>query len=637
MANEIEISIDLAIKQATRDIGKLGKQFDQFEKNTTKALRNSGSAMNTFKGALGALAVSSAFSRIGGSLKNMAGSLFETFVVQGVREAQNLQNALIGLSSVARALGEDVNGMRDAAIALSEDGMIPLEQVSGSLKSLLASGLDGQKAIEVFKALRDSASFNRQGQLSLGEAIQGAADGIKNQNSIMVDNAGVTKNLSVILKEYAVANNTSVAALTESEKRQAIANGIIKEAALFQGDYNRSLETFTAKSTANKTSLQRMQVATGSLITENKGVTLAIGKATEVFQGWTKQINDNQSQIIAFINNGLVKLIDGIGPVIDVVNFFASAFKVAFNSVTIVARTVISSVLAKFRDLAEGVSSIMSFLGQDTSGIDAFVEASKDAIKELKEEIKQDAVDIGDAFGGSEAIAAFKEKAMQAGAAIAAGLAEGKGQIGEAGTSPEDDAKAKKELAALKAAELAKKKELEKALAAEKAVRIKNKQDTFATITTLSDSNNKALAVSGKAFAIRQATIDGFAGVQKALASAPPPFNFILAGLVGAAAAKNVAAIAGVPGFQDGGIVGGNSFSGDNVPARVNSGELILNREQQARLFAQANGGGGGGTVNVNIQGNVIADDDSQVANLIDRISRAVKFDNAQLTASAVA
>ena len=42
--------------------------------------------------------------------------------------------------------------------------------------------------------------------------------------------------------------------------------------------------------------------------------------------------------------------------------------------------------------------------------------------------------------------------------------------------------------------------------------------------------------------------------------------------------------------FQDGGIVGGSSVSGDNVPVRVNSREMILNQQQQARLFNIAQG-----------------------------------------------
>lgn len=77
--------------------------------------------------------------------------------------------------------------------------------------------------------------------------------------------------------------------------------------------------------------------------------------------------------------------------------------------------------------------------------------------------------------------------------------------------------------------------------------REQNFASTLGTISTLASSNNKTLAGIGKAAAITQATIDGFAAVQKALAAAPPPFNFALAGLVGAATAANVAKIAGVP------------------------------------------------------------------------------------------
>jgi hypothetical protein len=48
------------------------------------------------------------------------------------------------------------------------------------------------------------------------------------------------------------------------------------------------------------------------------------------------------------------------------------------------------------------------------------------------------------------------------------------------------------------------------------------------------------------------------------------------------------------PSFQQGGIVPGSSFSGDNVPIQANSGEMVLTQQQQANLFEQANGGVGG-------------------------------------------
>ena len=55
--------------------------------------------------------------------------------------------------------------------------------------------------------------------------------------------------------------------------------------------------------------------------------------------------------------------------------------------------------------------------------------------------------------------------------------------------------------------------------------------------------------------------------------------------------------------FANGGIVGGSSFTGDRVSAQVNSGEMILNKSQQANLFKMANGEGQGKQVEFHISG----------------------------------
>lgn len=70
----------------------------------------------------------------------------------------------------------------------------------------------------------------------------------------------------------------------------------------------------------------------------------------------------------------------------------------------------------------------------------------------------------------------------------------------------------------------------------------------------LSDVVGRETAV-GKGLAVAQATIDGFLAVQKALASAPPPFNFIAASAVGIATLANIRKIIAtkVPGQASGG------------------------------------------------------------------------------------
>lgn len=55
--------------------------------------------------------------------------------------------------------------------------------------------------------------------------------------------------------------------------------------------------------------------------------------------------------------------------------------------------------------------------------------------------------------------------------------------------------------------------------------------------------------------------------------------------------AAMISSVKGLAGsYATGGVVGGSSYFGDRLTAHVNSGEMILNRQQQARLFALANG-----------------------------------------------
>jgi hypothetical protein len=160
-------------------------------------------------------------------------------------------------------------------------------------------------------------------------------------------------------------------------------------------------------------------------------------------------------------------------------------------------------------------------------------------------------------------------------------------------------------------------------------IRNQNLRGSLDSIATLTSQSNKELFAIGKASALATATIDGIAAVQKALASAPPPFNFVLAALVGTVQALNLSKIASQqpPSFAQGGIVPGTSFVGDKVAANVNSGEMVLNKQQQANLFDQANGGGSSGGVVAAIEslGNKIAAIQQQI--IIDgrEIARVVR------------
>lgn len=65
-------------------------------------------------------------------------------------------------------------------------------------------------------------------------------------------------------------------------------------------------------------------------------------------------------------------------------------------------------------------------------------------------------------------------------------------------------------------------------------------------------------------------------------AKLPPPFNITAMTSI---VSTIIGIFASMPKFANGGIVGGNSYFGDKLLARVNSGEMILNKGQQAKLY----------------------------------------------------
>jgi tape measure domain-containing protein len=94
---------------------------------------------------------------------------------------------------------------------------------------------------------------------------------------------------------------------------------------------------------------------------------------------------------------------------------------------------------------------------------------------------------------------------------------------------------------------------------------------------------------------------EAVAGATASGAKMPFPLNLLA---IAAGVAAVVTALAAMSKFEKGGIVGGNSTHGDRNIARVNSGEMILNKTQQSTLWGMLNGRAGmRGNVNFKIKG----------------------------------
>lgn len=131
--------------------------------------------------------------------------------------------------------------------------------------------------------------------------------------------------------------------------------------------------------------------------------------------------------------------------------------------------------------------------------------------------------------------------------------------------------------------------------------------ELFGTTSTVASTKAAAASQVEATASLTNASAKATESVASATASgAKLPFPYNLAAIAAGIAAV-VGALALMGTFANGGVIGGNSYSGDRLLARVNSGEAILNQNQQKHLFTLLDGNHGtsvsGGNVRFVIQG----------------------------------
>lgn len=270
---ELQVVISVKMEKIDAKINNLIKKCDSLGANATEAGRGTdklSDACTKLKDR--AEAGSAGTQKLSGSLKVLkAGAAVAaiTAVTKAVKRLTDAyaetQAAQVGLESILAAQGKDVSQAKAWLQEYTKDGLIPLADAYTAYKNLSSAGYADDQTQSVLQNLKDSAAFARQGSLTMGEAVKSATEGIKNENSILVDNAGVTKNLSVIWEEYAASIGKGVGSLTAAEKRLATVEGLMRETAFQTGDAARYASTFAGAQAALKAQTKQLSSALGSI------------------------------------------------------------------------------------------------------------------------------------------------------------------------------------------------------------------------------------------------------------------------------------------------------------------------------------------------------------------------------------
>lgn len=118
---------------------------------------------------------------------------------------------------------------------------------------------------------------------------------------------------------------------------------------------------------------------------------------------------------------------------------------------------------------------------------------------------------------------------------------------------------------------------------------VTGKKVANAAASMTADAAETTSAVANAETKVAAKTAEGAASAGASAASLPFPWNLVA---IGGAIAAALAAFAMIPRFEKGGIVGGNSTQGDKILARLNSGEMVLNKGQQGTLYGLLNNQG---------------------------------------------
>lgn len=215
-----------------------------------------------------------ASSKISTSLNKIGKAVAVAFSVTAITKfgkeclnvATETSNAWIGLNSILVGQGKSFEKAKSFINDYISDGLVPLNNAVTAYKNLAARGYSSDQIEKTMTALKNSATFGRQSTYSLGEAVQTASEGLKNENSILVDNAGVTKNVAKMWEDYAKSIGKSTNNLTQQEKIQAEVNGILAETKFQSNDAAIYTNTYSGKVAMLNQAFTNMKTAIGNVI-----------------------------------------------------------------------------------------------------------------------------------------------------------------------------------------------------------------------------------------------------------------------------------------------------------------------------------------------------------------------------------
>lgn len=284
--------------------------------------------------------------------------------VKAIKSANDFERQMIGLNLTATQFGSNTQKLTKAVKELAAEGMIPLEDITLSLRNLMIiTNGDVDKSIDAFRKFRDTGSVFRQGHLELGQAIRGTTEGLKDLLSIKADNIGISENISTTLKREAKLRKISVDSMSLQEKRQIALNFFMKESVKNQGAFNSILNTTGGQLSQTSSRFSFFLIALGETVTKSKTAFDNIKLLNGMLANLTETVKKNKEQIGTFLVSSLLSAALAITTLVKgVIQLISTGKKIIF-----MFRSLAQSIEDFFGTIRNTVIETITFLISSTT------------------------------------------------------------------------------------------------------------------------------------------------------------------------------------------------------------------------------------------------------------------------------
>lgn len=365
MADKIQVELSLT-GNAEQQFNKLTEAINDFGKEATKSVSSFQRVFEVFSGVVAGQVVIEAFK----ALTNSAIEFFQTMIVDGVKAAQEQEDAINSLNRALAAAGEfsqeTSQDFQDFAQSLqqttkfSDDTIIKAGALIESLGRLSGEGL--QRATQAAIDLSSALGIDLESAARLvGKAAEGQVSSFRR--------------FGLSVREGKDEAETFENALRAIEQR-------------FGGAANQEIKTFSGAITLLGNTFGDVQKEIGNALVKNQVFITVVRELNTVLAGIAELFKNNSAQIQDFVSNGVLFAIRAIGG-------FVQALDILYRSGTV----VIESLKVAFDGLSLAILAPLAPFSKTFAAV--FDEIKNNAVKSVGE--------IKNAFTGTNGLNKISE------------------------------------------------------------------------------------------------------------------------------------------------------------------------------------------------------------------------------------